>query len=78
MPRACDKTDTQPFDIIEWITDRVDFQLAAVTGAGVNGPNTECAAEYFEYARLQHVSNPQRVVTRRRWLRDNACATDSS
>jgi hypothetical protein len=77
MPRTCYKSYTQPFDIIEWITERVDLQLAAVTGPSVNGPNTECTAEYFENARLQRVGNTQRVVTRRRGLRDDPCTTDS-
>jgi hypothetical protein len=77
MPRTCNKSDTQSFDIVEWITERVDLQLAAVTGAGVNGPNTESSAQYFENARLQRVGNTQRVVTRRSWLRDDPCATYS-
>jgi hypothetical protein len=76
MPRTCHKPDTEPFDIIEWIVERMDFQLAAVTGAGIDGSYTKRTAEYFENARLQRVNNTKRVVTWRRRLRDDSGATD--
>jgi len=76
MPRTGYEPDTQPFDIIVWIAERMDLQLAAVAGPGVNGPNTERTAEYFQNARLQSVNNTQRVVTLRRWFSDDPCAAD--
>jgi hypothetical protein len=63
MPWTCYKPDTQPLDIVEWITERVDLQLAAVTGPSVNSPNTERPSEDFENARLQRLGNTQCVIT---------------
>lgn len=76
MPRTCHKPDTEPVDIIEWIAERMDLQLAAVTRPGINGSNTKRAAEHFENARLQRANNTKRVVTWRRRLRDDSGATD--
>ena len=47
VPRTCYKPDTLAFDIVEWIIERVDLQLAAVAGSGINGSNAQRAAEYF-------------------------------
>ena len=53
VPRTRDKPDAQAFDVVERIIERMDLQLATVTRPGVDGSNTQRAAENFENARLQ-------------------------
>ena len=45
MARRCDEAQAEPFQIVEGIAERVDFQLAAVARTGVDLAYREAAAE---------------------------------
>ena len=55
MARTGDEADADALDVVIRIGERVDFQLAAVAGAGVDLPNrqraTERAKDFFLQAR---------------------------
>ena len=36
MARRGDETQAEPFEIVEGIVERVDLQLAAIAGAGID------------------------------------------
>ena len=46
MPGARDEADAEPLDVVERIVERVDLELAAVAGAGVDVADAERAAEH--------------------------------
>jgi hypothetical protein len=62
VPRACYEPDAEPFDIVEWIIERLNFQLAAVARSGIYGSNAQRPTEDIENARLQCVHDSQRLV----------------
>ena len=45
MPRGSDEAKPETFEVVERVIERVDFQLAAVTGAGIDRANGKAAAE---------------------------------
>ena len=45
MARRRDKTQAQTFQVVERVIERVDFELAAVTGTGVDLADRERTAE---------------------------------
>src|SRR5665213_615638 len=45
VARRCDEAQTEAFEIVESITQRVQFELAAVAGASVDVANRKRAAE---------------------------------
>ena len=45
MARAGDEFDAEPFDVVIGIVERVDFQFAAVAGAGIDMAYAQRAAE---------------------------------
>ena len=45
MARRGDEAQAEAFEIVEGVVERVDFQLAAVAGAGIDFADREAAAE---------------------------------
>jgi hypothetical protein len=72
VPRACDEPDTEPVEVVKWIVEGVDFQLAAIAGAGVDVTDAQRAAKYGTDVALQAVANAQAFIRLRRWLGDDA------
>lgn len=68
MPRAGYKPDPETFEIVDWIIERVHFELAAVTRTSIDGADAQGSTEYLEDAFLQHPADTQSIVTRWRRL----------
>ena len=45
MPRACNEFDPDAFEVVIGIVERLDLQLAAITGAGIDVANTKGTAQ---------------------------------
>ena len=45
MARAGDELDAQPLDVVVRVVERVDFQLAAIAGAGIDLPDGQGLAQ---------------------------------
>jgi len=72
VPRTRHESDTEAFEIVEGIVERVDLKLAAVARACIDVTDAECPAEHRPNVRLQTVANAQVFVRLRRWLGDDA------
>ena len=74
MPRAGDESDTETFEIVEWVAERMDLELATVAGTRVNGANAQCTTQHSENALLQPCCDTQGFVGRWRQLGGNSRA----
>jgi len=74
VPRAGYEPNSQTFEIVEWIAERMDFQLTTVAGTSVNGANAQGATQYRENALLQRRYDTQRFISRWRQLGSNSRA----
>ena len=68
MPRTGYEPNAKTFEVVEWIAERMDLQLAAVTGTRIDGANAQCATQHRENARLQRFGDTQGFVGRWRQL----------
>src|SRR6185312_11760653 len=68
VPGTRHEADAEALEVVERIVERVDFQLAAVAGAGVDVPDAERPAEQGADALLQGLADAQAVVRLRRGL----------
>jgi hypothetical protein len=82
VPRRGDETQPEPLEIVDRVVERVDLELAAVAGAGIDLADRQAAAEprarrggepAAELAQLRLVH--RRRVDRQR-LRDQGAAED--
>ena len=48
VTRARHESDAELFDVVERIIERVNLQLAAVAGSGIDGPDAKRAAEHLQ------------------------------
>ena len=72
VPGAGDEADAEPFEVVEGIVERVDLELAAVAGAGVDVTDAERTAEHGTNAILQAVANAQALIRLRRRFGDDS------
>ena len=72
VPGARDEADAEPFEVVEGIVERVDLELAAVAGAGVDVTDAERTAEHGTNAILQVVANAQALIRLRRLFGDDS------
>ena len=72
MTRTCDEADAEPLEIVDRIAERVDLELTAVAGAGVDVSDAERGAEHRKNALLQLRANPQAVISGRGGLGDDS------
>jgi hypothetical protein len=52
VSRARYEPDAEALDIVEWIIERLNFQLATVARSGIYGSNAQRPTEDMENARL--------------------------
>ena len=45
MARRCDEAQAEPFEIVEGVAERLDLELAAVAGTGIDLADGEAATE---------------------------------
>jgi hypothetical protein len=77
VARAGDELDAVAFEVVVGIVERVDLQLAAVAGAGIDLADGQRAAEDAQDLVVQAVIS--RCGRRRRaWLADDAGAQDAA
>lgn len=62
VPRTGHEPDAKTFQVVERIAECMHFQLAAVTGACVDGTNAQRATQHRENARLQPCSDTQGFI----------------
>ena len=77
MARTCDELDSEPFDIVDRVVERVDFQLTTIAGAGIHMPNAQCAPQEGANPLLQNLAYAQLRINRRRGLRHNTYCGNS-
>ena len=66
MARRGDEAQAEALEIVEGVVERVDFQFAAVAGAGVDLADREAAAEPAPRGAIDAGGQAQRARRRRR------------
>lgn len=74
MSRAGDEFDSSTFEVVAGIVERLKFQFAAVTGAGIHMANAERATEHFANVFVLAVKRGRHWRARREWFGQDAGA----
>ena len=76
MPGTRHEADAEALDIVERIVERMDLELAAVAGPGIDGADAQRTAEDLENSRLQRIGRRNASSPRRRRLGDDSDTSD--
>src|SRR5688572_17730966 len=76
MTGARDKSDSQAFDVVHGIAERMDLEFTAVARSGIDVTDAQGATQDVANPLLQLVSDAQRIVGCRLRLGGNSCTTD--